>query len=282
MGGTGNTGQDPIKQQGLSTSVDGGGAAGTPGWANDGSQVPGAGTPMSNGVPPASTEPAVLRDYELTAGSTGAGATTAPVQNLGFPTAAEPMGFTHAAYPTAAADVPTYAGAAPAAPAAAAPAAAAEDPNARVAVYLPGGGFGFGTASGMFGNTGQYTYQQRAGPNGQNQAISNPYGISIEGVDSMNDPWQQREARELGWLDPKSYEQDTTMQWHLGQSGVKPTTMSYKPGDAVAAGTQNVPTMSKALYDWNMKVYGNPYGAGYNQQYIGGPTPTPVVAGDHQ
>jgi hypothetical protein len=279
MGGTGNTGEDPNKALGLSTSVDGGGATGAGGTP----QAPGAVTPAW--VPPAETAPAEMRPYELTAGSQGTGATAAPVQNLGFPSAqtiAEPMGFNHDPYPTRAADVPTYAGAAPVAPTPVADTTPKEDPAARVAVYLPGGGFGFGGASGMFGNTSPYTYQQRAGPNGQNQAISNPYGISIEGVDSMNDPWQQREARELGWLDPKSYEQDTTMQWHLGQSGVTPTTMSYKPGDVVAAGTANVPTMSKALYDWNMKVYGNPYGAGYNQQYIGGPAATPVVAGDHQ
>lgn len=278
MGGTGNTGEDPNKANGLSTSVDGGAAGGTPGWAGD-PAAPGTVT-TPGGVPAPETSPALARDYELATASTGSGATTTP--NLGFPTAADPMGFTHEAYPTKAADVPTYAGAAPVAPVAPVDTTPKEDPNARVAVYLPGGGFGFGTAGGMFGNTSQYTYQQRAGPNGQNQAISNPYGIAIEGVDSMNDPWQQREARELGWVDPKSWEQDTTMQWHLGQSGVKPQTMSYKPGDVVAAGTANVPTMSKALYDWNMKVYGNPYGAGYNQQYIGGPAQIPNVPGDHQ
>ena len=153
--------------------------------------------------------------------------------------------------------------------------AAKEDPNARVAVYLPGGDYGFGTASGVFGNTSQHTYQQQAGPNGSTQAINNPYGISIEGVASGNDPWRQRAGQELSWLDPVSYQQNTTLK----ESGLQPTPMSYKPGDAVAKGTANVPTMSKALYDWNMKVYGNPYGAGYNQQYIGGPTPTPLYPG---
>jgi hypothetical protein len=274
MGGTGNTGEDPNKANGLSTSVDGGGATGTPGWAGA-AQAPGD-VSQPGGVPAPETSPALARDYELTTASTGTGA-TAPVQNLGFPTAAEPMGFQHDPYPTKAADVPTYAGAAPVAAAPVADTTPKEDPNARVAVYLPASGFGFGTPSGTFGNTA-LTYQQRAGHNGQLEAINNPYGISIEGVDSMNDPWQVRQARELGWLDPASYQQNTTYQ----QSGIQPQTMSYKPGDVVAAGTANVPTMSKALYDWNMKVYGNPYGAGYNQQYIGGPTPTPVYPGDHQ
>jgi hypothetical protein len=273
MGGTGNTGEDPNKANGLSTSVDGGGAAATPGWAG-GAQAPGD-VSQPGGVPAPETSPALARDYELTTASTGTGA-TAPVQNLGFPSAAEPMGFHHAPYPTAAAAVPTYAGAAPAAPAAAAgDGAAKEDPNARVAVYLPGGDYGFGTASGIFGNTSQHTYQQQAGPNGSTQAINNPYGISIEGVASGNDPWRQRAGQELSWLDPASYSQNTTLK----ESGLQPTAMTYKPGDTVAAGTANVPTMSKALYDWNMKVYGNPYGAGYTQQYIGGPTPTPLQSG---
>jgi len=275
MGGTGNTGEDPNKALGLSTSVEGGGAAGTGGTA----QAPGAVTPAW--APPTETAPAEMRPYELATASTGAGATAAPVQNLGFPSAqtiAEPMGFHHDPYPTAAAAVPTYAGAAPVAPTAPVDTTPKEDPNARVAVYLPGGDYGFGTASGVFGNTSQHTYQQQAGPNGSTQAINNPYGISIEGVASGNDPWRQRAGQELSWLDPVSYQQNTTLK----ESGLQPTPMSYKPGDAVAKGTANVPTMSKALYDWNMKVYGNPYGAGYNQQYIGGPTPTPVVAGDHQ
>jgi hypothetical protein len=174
--------------------------------------------------------------------------------------------------------VPTYAGAAPVAPAPVADTTPKEDPNARVAVYIPGGDYGFGTASGVFGNTSQHTYQQQAGPNGSTQAINNPYGISVEGVAGADDSWQTRGGRELSWLDPASYQQNTTLK----EAGLQPTPMIYKPGDAVAKGTANVPTMSKALYDWNMKVYGNPYGAGYNQQYIGGPTPTPVVAGDHQ
>jgi hypothetical protein len=222
--------------------------------------------------------------------SAATAAPAAPTANLGFPTAAatqyaEPApaaaGFTHEPYPTST-DLP-HIGAPdrviPTAPTT--PAGAPADTGERVAVYLPGGGFGFGTASGMFGSTGSNTYQQRMS-NGQIQEISNPYGITIGGVDSMNDPWQVREARELGWVDPKSWQQDTTMQWHLGQAGIQPTSTGYTPGQVVPAGTNNVPTMSKALYDWNMKVFGNPYGAGYTQQYIGGPTQTPVVAGDHQ
>ena len=108
MGGTGNTGQDPNKLTGLSTSVEGGGASGEGGAP----QAPGATLPAW--VPPAET--AEMRPYELTDASTGAGA--APVANLGFPT--DPMGFNHSPYPTAAAAVPTYAAAAaPVAPAAA-------------------------------------------------------------------------------------------------------------------------------------------------------------------
>jgi len=204
---------------------------------------------------------------------------TTPTENLGFP-AAEPPGFQHAPLPTAAPEVGHLGATAPAAAAAAAPAAAAaaEDPNARVAVYIPGGGYGFGTAGGGFGSTTQNTYQQRM-VNGQLQEASNPYGITIGGVDSMNDPWQQREARELGWIDPTSWQQNTTMQWHLGQAGIQPQKMAYEPGQIVPTGTNNVPTMSKALYDFNMRAYGNPYGAGYTQQYIGGPLQTPLQSG---
>src|SRR3954469_5034377 len=107
MGGTGNTGEDPNKALGLSTSVEGGGAAGTPGVG--GAQAPGVVTPAW--APPTDTAPAEMRPYELATASTGAGAEAAPAQNLGFPSAAEPMGFHHDPYPTAAAAVPTYAGA---------------------------------------------------------------------------------------------------------------------------------------------------------------------------
>jgi hypothetical protein len=242
-----------------------------PAWAEglDKDSVQSIFSSLNSGVTPANSS--------VSAGTT---------ENLGFPSAqptvasgsaisgAATTGFTHADYPTVAAPVEHVAGDAPAqAPIVDnKPAAPAEDPNARVAVYLPAGGFGFGTPSGTFGSTTQNTYQQRAGPNGSIQEISNPYGITIGGVDSMNDPWQVRGARELGWLDPASYQQNTTYQ----QSGLSPQTMSYKPGDIVPAGTNNVPAMSKALYDFNMRAYGNPYGAGYTQQYIGGPAQTPV------
>jgi hypothetical protein len=208
-----------------------------------------------------------------TTGTTTPTPNTTPTENLGFP-AAEPPGFQHAPLPQAAPEVGHLGAPAPAPPTATPPTATppAEDPNARVAVYIPAGGFGFGTAGGTFGSTSQNTYQQQAGPNGSTQAISNPYGISVEGVNSGNDSWQQRGAQELGWLDPASYQQNTTYL----QSGLQPQKMSYKPGDVVPAGTANVPTMSKALYDFNMKAYGNPYGAGYTQQYIGGPAQTPV------
>jgi hypothetical protein len=259
--------------------------------ATGGANVIGSGPDDGGAASPMATAAPALPDWASQTSGAGkfagiaGGAGSTPMANLGFPTSGDPQGFNHAllgdnntGLPTGNNNTGTSVGAVGGP---AGPTGPAEDPNARVAVYLPGGGFGFGTSSGMFGSTGTNTYQQRSGPNGSTQPISNPYGISIEGVDSMNDPWQQRQARELGWLDPKSYEQDTTMQWQLGQSGVKPTPMAFKPGDTVAAGTKDVPTMSKALYDWNMKVYGNPYGAGYNQQYIGGPTPTPTYPGDH-
>ena len=217
----------------------------------------------------------IFNSLDSSAKPTAAPSTT-PTTNLGFPSA-EPPGFQHVPYPEAPAAVGTLGAAAPApAAAAAGPAAApAEDPNARVAVYIPAGGFGFGTAGGTFGSTSQNTYQQQAGPDGVPRAISNPYGITVGGVAGADTPWQQRGAQELGWLDPASYQQNTTFQ----QSGLQPQKMTYKPGDVVPAGTANVPTMSKALYDFNMRAYGNPYGAGYTQQYIGGPLQTPLQSG---
>ena len=241
MGGTGNTGLEP---EGQKSALVGGGPAGTPGWAG-GAQAPGMPSLMSLNAP-AENQPAVARDYELTTGSTGAGATAQPTQNLGFPT--DPLGFKHQPYPTHA-DVPTYAGAAaPAATAPAADAAAKPDTSGQdwVYAYLP--------------NSVLSTNALLKGGQSQIAGISTPKDLNMWSV--------------YGHLDPA---------YGGGKPEIPPGfgTMppgSFKPGDKLDEATAALyPRMRRSLYDFNMANYGNYWGAGGNAP-LGGSTKFPPYA----
>jgi hypothetical protein len=115
MGGTGNTGQAPEKQQGVQAGLAAGGDPALPQWGA-GAAAPGDVAPQG-GLPGLTEAPPSLRPYEETVGSTGAGA--GPSTGLLAASSQGPMGFNHSPYPTAAAAVPTF-GAEPAPVAAAA------------------------------------------------------------------------------------------------------------------------------------------------------------------
>jgi hypothetical protein len=114
MGGTGNTGQAPEKQQGVQDAITAGGNPALPQWGA-GAAAPGT-VAGQQGLPALTEAPPSLRPYEEAAASTGAGA--GPSTGLLAPSSAGPMGFQSDPYPTKSAAVDTFAAAAPAADAA--------------------------------------------------------------------------------------------------------------------------------------------------------------------
>jgi hypothetical protein len=109
MGGTGNTGMEPEKQQGLQSSL-AGADPNIPQWGA-GAAAPGD-VAAQGGLPALTEAPPTLRPYEEATASTGTGA--GPTTGLLAGGAQQgPMGFQSNPYPTAAAAVPTYGAAAP-------------------------------------------------------------------------------------------------------------------------------------------------------------------------
>ena len=129
-----------------------------------------ADTTMSDAFPTGGTPPAIPDWASQSSGAPKfagiAQPSSTPMANLGFPTSGDPQGFNHALYGannnTGISTGNNNAGTSVGSVSAPADTAAKEDPNARVAVYLPASGFGYGTPSGTFGNTA-LTYQQRDG-----------------------------------------------------------------------------------------------------------------------